>query len=427
MKRLTLPALLALLLALTLGLAACGGNDEGAEPTGTPGAQTGHMDMDMDMGGADSADGIGVVSPAADLRATLDTLLGEHAVLAMAATQKGLDGAADFPAIAEALDANSVAVSEAIGSVYGDEAAKEFLDGKLLWRDHIGFFVDYTVGLAKNDKAAQDKAVGNLMGYNAKFAAFLANATDLPQNALQDAIAGHIGQLKGQIDSYSQADYGTAYEQFREAYEHMFMTGDTLAGGIAQQSPAMFALEPATQSASDLRITLDRLLGEHAILAMLATQKGLDGAADFPADRRGARRQQRRRLRGHRLRLRRRSRQGVPRRPAPLARPHRLLRRLHRRPREERQGRPGQGSRQPHGLQRKSANFLANATGLPQAALQASIGQHITQLKGQIDAYAAGDYEEAYRLFRQAYRHMVMTGDTLAAAIVKQNPDAFSR
>jgi hypothetical protein len=48
------------------------------------------------------------------------------------------------------------------------------------------------------------------------------------------------------------------------------------------------------------------------------------------------------------------------------------------------------------------------------------------QLKGQLDAYAAGDYEEAYRLFRGAYKHMVTTGDTLAGAIVEQNPDMFS-
>jgi hypothetical protein len=47
-------------------------------------------------------------------------------------------------------------------------------------------------------------------------------------------------------------------------------------------------------------------------------------------------------------------------------------------------------------------------------------------LKGQIDAYAAGDYERAYSLFRRAYEHMIMTGDTLAGAIVKQNPDMFS-
>jgi hypothetical protein len=50
---------------------------------------------------------------------------------------------------------------------------------------------------------------------------------------------------------------------------------------------------------------------------------------------------------------------------------------------------------------------------------------HVTQLKGALDAYAAGDYEEAYDLFREAYKHMVATGDTLAAAIVRQNPDMF--
>ena len=77
------------------------------------------------------------MTPAADLRVTLDTLLGEHALLAVAATQKGLDGAEDFEAAAAALDANSVEVSEAIASVYGDEAAEQFLDAPSLWRDHI--------------------------------------------------------------------------------------------------------------------------------------------------------------------------------------------------------------------------------------------------------------------------------------------------
>lgn len=64
-----------------------------------------------------------VASPAADLRTTLDTLFGEHALLAMLATQKGYGGEADFEAIGAALDENSVELSQAIGSVYGDEAA----------------------------------------------------------------------------------------------------------------------------------------------------------------------------------------------------------------------------------------------------------------------------------------------------------------
>ena len=50
---------------------------------------------------------------------------------------------------------------------------------------------------------------------------------------------------------------------------------------------------------------------------------------------------------------------------------------------------------------------------------------HIMQLKGAIDAYAAGDYEKAYAVFREAYKHMQETGDTLAAAIVQQHPEMF--
>ena len=49
----------------------------------------------------------------------------------------------------KALDANSVALSKAIGSVYPD-AEKPFLAS---WRQHIGFFVNYTLGRAtENDK-----------------------------------------------------------------------------------------------------------------------------------------------------------------------------------------------------------------------------------------------------------------------------------
>jgi hypothetical protein len=111
---------------------------------------------------------------------------------------------------------------------------------------------------------------------------------------------------------------------------------------------AMGAADTDTPAA-DLRVTLDTLLGEHALLALATAQKGYDGAPDFEAE----------------------------------------------------------------------------ATGLPQAALQEGLTMHITQLKGAIDAYAAGDYEQAYTLTREAYDHMVATGDTLAAAIVQQSPDAF--
>jgi hypothetical protein len=236
MVRRTRPALLALLLALALGLAACGGNDGAGSETEAAPAQTG-----METGGHEAMSSGHVAGAAADLRVALDSLLGEHAMLAMIATQKGFAGDEDFEAAAKALDENSVEIADAIGSVYGDEAAKQFLDGQNMWRAHIGFFVDYTVGLAKQDKAAQEKAVGNLKGYIETSSNFLSDATGLPQAALRASITEHVMQLKRQIDAYAAGDYAEAYRLFRHAYAHMLMTGDALAGAIVKQNPELFS------------------------------------------------------------------------------------------------------------------------------------------------------------------------------------------
>jgi hypothetical protein len=174
---------------------------------------------------------------ASDLRVTLNRLLGEHVYLAVAATQSGYSGQKDFPALAKALDRNSVAVADAIGSVYGKQARNAFLNGKLLWRDHIRFFVDYTVALAKKDTAGQDRAVGNLKGYVEAFSLFLAKATGLPQAALRAGVLEHVMQLKGQLDAYAAGDYAKAARLTRAAYAHMGMTGDALAGAIVKKFP----------------------------------------------------------------------------------------------------------------------------------------------------------------------------------------------
>jgi hypothetical protein len=187
--------------------------------------------MSMPMSTASSTSG----SKAEELRVTLDNLLGEHALLAIWATQAGYSGAKSFPALAAQLDKNSVAISKAIGSVYGAGAAKQFLDGKNLWRAHIGYFVDYTKALATKNMAAQQKAVANLMTYIQVQAAFFAKATGLPKKALVNDLTAHVLQLKGQLDAYAAGNYKQAYSLTSGAYNHMFMTGDLLAGAIAKQ------------------------------------------------------------------------------------------------------------------------------------------------------------------------------------------------
>ena len=418
-----LSALPAVLAATAIGLAGCGGGGGNAEESASP--STTAPAAEMSQKETMEASGVSVESPAADLRVTLDRLLGEHAILAMLATQKGFDGEKDFEPIAAALDRNSVELADAIGSVYGEKARAEFLDGDLKWRAHIGFFVDYTVGLAKKDKAAQKKAVGNLKGYIESFSAFLAEATGLPPNAVRQSITEHVNQLKGQIDAYAKGDYERAYSLAREAYAHMYMTGDTLAGAIVEQSPGKFATEGATEPAVDLRVTLDRLLGEHALLAMFATQKGLMGEKDFEAIAAA--------LDENSVDLAEAIGSVYGEEAGQKFVDGKLLWRDHigffvdytvgLAEKDEAAQKKAVGNLA--GYVEASSAFLAQATELPQDALRQAVSEHVNQLKGQIDAYSGGHYEQAYDEVRAAYAHMFMTGDTLAGGIVKQSPDKF--
>ena len=172
---------------------------------------------------------------AESLRVALDNLFGEHAVLAMNATNAGVTGSKAFPAAAKTLDNNSVAISKAIASVYGTKAGNVFLNGKFMWRDHIKFFVAYTVATAKHDKAGQAKAVANLKRYTVTFGNFLAGATGLPKLAVQNDLLGHVLELKGQLDDYAAGNYTKAAVDYHAAYNHMFMTADLIAGAIAKQ------------------------------------------------------------------------------------------------------------------------------------------------------------------------------------------------
>ena len=213
---------------------------------------------------------------AADTRVVLTRLLGEHALLAANATVKGLSGAPDFGASAEALDANSVELAKVIGSVYGEEAENEFLKQ---WRDHIRMFVDYTTATAKDDAAAKDKAVAELGGYAKNFGAFLAGAVGLPEGAVQDSLKEHVAQLAGAIDFAKAGDFDAAYGKVREAYHHMGITAAVLSEAIAKQQN----LGDSKTKSAETRSLLGAQLGEHAALAALATTKGLTAAPDFEA------------------------------------------------------------------------------------------------------------------------------------------------
>lgn len=208
-------------LVLALAGAACGSSGD-PEPRATEAAEN------------------GATTAGAALRARLGALLGEHVSLAASATGAALGGrSGEYDAAAAVLlGRNARDLAAVIRSVYGTEAADAFLP---LWRRHIGFFVDYTQGVAARDRAKQRKAVDDLLAYTQEFGAFLASANpNLTKAAVASLVEEHVLTLKAVVDAQARGDLAGAYASVVEAIDHMDMIAAALAAAIVTQFPDRF-------------------------------------------------------------------------------------------------------------------------------------------------------------------------------------------
>lgn len=173
----------------------------------------------------------------ANLRTSLTALLTEHVYLTSAATRAALNGREpEFKAASDAIDANSVDLSKALGSVYGADVEKNFLAG---WRKHIGLVVDYTQGTLAKDKTKQDKATTDLNNYAGDFGAFIETTTNknLSASAVTPLVKTHVSTLKDIVDGQAAKDYTKAYNTLHTAFVHMSSIADPLADAIVKQFP----------------------------------------------------------------------------------------------------------------------------------------------------------------------------------------------
>ena len=216
-----------------------------------------------------------VLSPAADLRTTLDLKLGEHIILAVKATGAALRGDTEqFQAYGGLLNTNGTDIGAMIGSVYGTDAQDAF---NTIWSAHNGFFVDYTTGVATDNKQLRNRAVKNLTEqYVPQFSELIATATGLPLDAVTGLVTDHVLQTKAVVDAQASKRWDVAYEAIRAAYAHMQMIGDALAGAIVAQNPETLT-GSVDASGVSFRVALNQLLQEHLYLATLATDAALAG------------------------------------------------------------------------------------------------------------------------------------------------------
>jgi hypothetical protein len=233
--------LLALGLATSMALAACGSDDDATSDTGalteetTETEETTSTETETEAETPAEGDSASTETGAATLRAGLTSLLQEHVYLAGAAIEQAVDagGNLEDPAVqaaVAALDENSVALADAVGSVAGDENREAFLE---LWRQHIGFFVDYTLGKATGDQAMVDQALADLDGYQQAAGDFFEEITggELPADATIASLEEHIATLTAAIDAVVAGD-ASAYDQLRDAAQHMPMTAAALSSAI---------------------------------------------------------------------------------------------------------------------------------------------------------------------------------------------------
>ncbi|HUR13305.1 MAG TPA: hypothetical protein VM097_02300 [Mycobacteriales bacterium] len=248
----------AVAIGIALAATGCGSNDKtsSAAPSASATGST-----------AETVGTAATTTKAAALRAGLTYLLEEHVQLAGIATGTALAKKGDLkdPAVKAAvatLDANSVALSKAVGSAYPDAEAP-FLDS---WRQHIGFFVNYTLGKATKDKAMTAKAIKDLDGYRVSFGQLINSVVpELPADAVANELKPHVASLFAAIDAQVAGD-PKQFTLLQAAADHMPGTAAILAGGIAMN----LKLGQTDTPAADLRAGLTGLLTQHVYTAGIA-------------------------------------------------------------------------------------------------------------------------------------------------------------
>lgn len=242
-----------------------------------------HMfEIGVNLGGAiteqmpEEFDNTEVSTPASDLRSDLNHLLSEHFFLAVFGMQKGLDGADDFDQTQWALDENTADLTEAIGSVYGDEGAEAF---EPIWQSHINFFGDMVAAEVEGDEEARMQADEDLAAYVVEFSAFLDGATEggIPQEAGEEAISAHVADVTNTFDAYAAGDFDRTWnDEFRHGFHHMFVLGEVLSGAIVAQNQDLFAEEamPEEMPATGLGGTSSNSLTLWAMVTAFAAAAG---------------------------------------------------------------------------------------------------------------------------------------------------------
>ena len=219
---------------------------------------------------------LGAKSPAADVRARMALLMGEHtyvlAKLAVAAVAGRKD---EYGSYANLLAINGDDLSAVFSRAAGESQANKF--GRA-WLLGDSFFVDYTVAVTTRQQDLADAAMMNL---NTKYVPQAAAAISAPLNiSMATATRMFVDNLtatKQLIDDAAAGAPSAFYPDLRAAYTKSIGIGGSLAEAIAWKFPDKYPGD-ATSVGANARAQLDALLQEHAYLLSMTTDAASSGA-----------------------------------------------------------------------------------------------------------------------------------------------------
>jgi hypothetical protein len=176
---------------------------------------------------------------AANLRVALNNLLEAHVTTSLNVLRAISDN--NQPALTGALaaqDANAVAISAAIGSVYGTAAQATFLQ---LFRNHITDSNNYTIAVKAGNMTNQTAALAALDQQLVGISNFLSGANPYIDNAtLLAALRQHEMLVNESSVDYANGDFADAYSVEQQAVTQIAGGGDYLANAIVEQYPSKF-------------------------------------------------------------------------------------------------------------------------------------------------------------------------------------------
>ena len=216
-------------------------------------------------------------SPAADVRARIAVLMGEHTYVLAKLTVAATTGRKDeFGAYADLLAANGVELSGVLSKAIGETAGRRFAQS---WTRGNSFFVDYMVAATTRQQDLADAAIMNLnTTYFPQMAQDLSTPLNISTSSANRMLTDQVTTIKQFIDDAAGGAPSAFYPDVRAAYAKSTAMGGSIAEATVWKFPDKYPGD-ATAEGSKTRAQLDALLQEQAYLLSMTTDAASNGAS----------------------------------------------------------------------------------------------------------------------------------------------------